>query len=320
MTVGRSMRAELCTVLGELAREMPDLMAVSADGHLIFRDFIKHAPERHVDVGIAEATLVGVAAGIARCGRPVIVSSIASFLLRRAYEQIVIDVCFDCLPVKLIGIGGGLAYGTLGPTHHIPEDVSLMRSQPAMEILIPADAAGAAQALWTAVRRPGPAYIRIGSGDDPVLPNSPGGSPLEPRLMRDGTDLTILASGICVHEALAAAADLEHHGANVRVVAVACLRPWPKEAVLALLLENRPVLTVEEHLRDGALGSLVAESLEGDSSRPLSRLAIDHRSAPAATREELLAFYGVDRAAISRSACDLLRRGKTHAGTPARRT
>jgi transketolase len=294
------MRAELNAVLGDLAVELPELMAVSADGKIIFSDFISHAGRRHVDVGIAESTLVGVAAGIARCGHPVVVSSIASFLLRRAYEQIVIDICCDALPVKFIGIGGGLAYGTLGPTHHILEDVALMRMHDVMSIYVPCDALGAGEALRTVIRQPGPAYIRIGSGDDPALVQSPEKSSVQPRILRDGSDLVVLAIGICVHEALASAAILEEDGVSVRVVEVACLHPWPQEQVRELLLGNRPVLTVEEHYREGGLGSSVAELLRRDPSRRFERLAVDHRPAPTATREDLLAFYNLDRTGIAR--------------------
>lgn len=300
MSTSRSMRVELNAVLGDLAVELPELMAVSADGRIIFSDFISHAERRHVDVGIAESTLVGVAAGIARCGHPVVVSSIASFLLRRAYEQIVIDVCFDALPVKFIGIGGGLAYGTLGPTHHILEDVALMRAHGVMSVFVPCDALGAGEALRTAIRQPGPAYIRIGSGDDPALVPAPASPSIQPRILRDGSDLVVLASGICVHEALAAAAVLEEDGASVRVVEVAALHPWPHQQVRELLLESRPVLTVEEHYREGGLGSSVAEMLLGEPARRFERLAVDHRPAPTGTREELLAFYNLDRTGIVR--------------------
>ena len=306
MSANQSMRSALSIALGRLALSNPRLMAVSADGQLIFQDFMRNAPGRHVDVGISEATLVGVAAGMARCGGPVVVSAIASFLLRRAYEQILVDVGFDHLSVTMIGIGGGLAYGAMGATHHIPEDVALMRRIPGMSVFTPADAAGAVSALGLAAELGGPCYLRIGSGEDAVLPAGSGQVGLTPRVLRDGDDITLLASGVCVHEALAAAVLLAKQGFEARVVEVMCLQPWPAETVAALVLAGRPLITVEEHLRDGGLGSLVMETLPSASLRGFHRLAIDHRHAPVATRSELLAFYGIDRSAIVRAARHLL--------------
>jgi transketolase len=275
---------------------------MSADGQLIFQDFIRNAPSRHVDVGISEATLIGAASGIARCGRPVVVSAIASFLLRRAYEQIVIDIGFDRLPVTLIGVGGGLAYGPLGPTHHIAEDVALMRLIPGMAVFAPADAVAAADALRLATELPGPSYIRIGSGEDALLAPMAGSAGTAPRMIRDGSDLSIVASGVCVHEAVAAATELAGQGLEARVIDVMCLQPWPADEIAALLLPGRPVIAVEEHVREGGLGTLVQEIPRDRGHGPLARLAVGPRPSPIANRQELLAFHGVDRTAIAGAA------------------
>ena len=274
MTGGLSMRAEVARALGSLAIAVPELVCVSADGQFIFKDFINQAPTRHVDVGIAEATLVGVAAGIARCGRPVVISSIASFLLRRAYEQIVVDVAMDRLPVVMLGLGGGLAYGALGATHHVPEDFALARLAPGVNVFAPADAPSAAEALRLAVGLRQPAYIRIGSAEDPLLPPCHAAAGLRPRMLRDGDDITVVASGACVHEALAAAADLAVHGVGARVLDVMCLHPWPDHELRGLLLAGRPVLVVEEHVRDGGLGTLVGDHLAGEPFTGFARCLV----------------------------------------------
>lgn len=313
MSATQAMRSALAAVLGELAISSPDLVGMSADGRLIFRDFIGNAPSRHVDVGISEATLIGAASGIARCGRRVVVSAIASFLLRRAYEQIVIDVGFDRLPVTLIGVGGGLAYGPLGPTHHIADDVALMRLIPGMAVFVPADAVAAADALRLATALPGPSYIRIGSGEDALLAPTAGSAGTAPRMILDGADLAIVASGVCVHEAVAAAAALAGQGLGARVIDVMCLQPWPADEVAALLLPGRPVIAVEEHVREGGLGALVQETLADPGNGRFARLAVGPGSSPIASRQELLAFHGVDRAAIAGAARRLV--GET-AGLP----
>jgi transketolase len=300
------MRVELSVVLGQIAISMPDLMAVSADGQMIFNEFIRQAANRHVDVGIAEGALLGVAAGIARCNRPVVVSSIASFLLRRAYEQAVIDIGFDALPVKLIGIGGGLAYGPLGASHHIPEDVALARLVPGMSIFVPADAPGAAAALREALRMEGPAYIRIGSGEDAVLPRLPGSAYRLPQVLQNGSDIVIFSVGACVHQALAASEKISREGVSARIVEVSCMRPWPGREIGELLLEGCPVITVEEHVHDGGLGALMMEVLFDRPRCGFARLAIDGRPAPAAVREELFAYYGIDCDSIVGAAFRLL--------------
>jgi transketolase len=298
----RSMRAAVAETLGELSGERSDLLVMGADGQLIFAPFMARAPERHFDVGIAEATLVGVAAGAAHTGRTVVISAIAPFLLRRAYEQIAIDIAQANASVKMIGVGGGVSYGALGRTHHVPEDVALMRLLPNVEIFVPADAPGAAAALRAAVATPGPAYIRIGSGEDRVLSDAAVDATCQPRRLRAGQDLAIVASGVCVHEALEAARQLSTLGLEAQVIEAPRLRPWPGEALTALIGE-RPVVTVEEHLRQGGLGELVQEMLaERTTTRPLVRLSLSHAAALDGSREELLAFHEVDAAAIVRAA------------------
>lgn len=302
-----SMRSACIPVMSALGEARPDLVALGSDGRAIFEEFSRRFPQRFVDVGIAEANLIGVAAGLARAGKVVFVATIASFLLRRAYEQIRVDVCDPGLPVKLVGVGGGLSYGTLGPTHHLTEDIALTRSLPNMAVYVPADAHDAVGALHAALAWPGPAYVRLGTGTEPLVHG--GDEPFaagRPELLRDGRDLLIFATGYCVSQALSAAASLAQSGHEVGVVNVRALKPFDAEAVAELVRGRRAVLTVEEHSAAGGLGSIMAELLCGRSACALERLGIPDEYPPVGTREELLAFYGLDDRGIVKAALGML--------------
>lgn len=302
-----SMRSACIPVMSALGESHPDLVALGSDGRAIFEEFSRRFPRRFVDVGIAEANLIGVAAGLARAGKVVFVATIASFLLRRAYEQIRIDVCDPNLPVKLVGVGGGLSYGTLGPTHHLTEDIALTRALPNMAVFVPSDAHDAVGALHAALEWPGPAYVRLGTGTEPLV--HAGDEPFDsgrPELLRDGRELLIFATGYCVSQALSAAATLAQSGHEVGVVNVRALKPFDAEAVLELIEGRRAILTVEEHNVAGGLGSIMAELLYGRTSCPLERMGVPDEYPPVGTREELLAFYGLDERGILKSALRLL--------------
>ncbi|GEB49275.1 MULTISPECIES: transketolase family protein [Streptomyces] len=297
----RSMRAACAPVIAETVRRCPDLITLGADGQALFGTVIGESPERYVEVGIAESNLVGVAAGLARTGWRPVVGAMAPFLVRRAYEQLRLDVALPGLPVALLGVGGGLGYGALGPTHHAVDDIALMSALPHMGIYCPADAADAAHVLRHFLPPTRPAYVRLSARVDPPVFRPDGtaepGDPHEVRVLRGGADALLLATGRCVAEASAAAERCAAHGLDVAVAAVTCLRPFPTDQVRALG-ENRPlVVTAAEELGHCGLGAAVAEALRG-SGTPLLRLAVDDRHPPVGEHDELLAFHGVDRTAI----------------------
>ncbi|MFF4545804.1 transketolase family protein [Streptomyces sp. NPDC001435] len=292
------MRAALAPALADAVDADPALITLGADGQALFQGVMARHPHRYVDVGIAEANLVGVAAGLARSGLRPVAAAMAPFLVRRAYEQLRLDVCVPGLPVVLLGVGGGLGYGHLGPTHHATDDITLMSALPGMSVHCPADAADAVSVLRTVLSADGPAYIRLSARPDPVLPPAASdGDPRTARLLRDGDDVLLLATGRCLAEALTAADALAADGVEAAVASVTTLHPFPRDAVRALARDRALVVTVAESLGPGGLGDRTALTL-GRDGPPVVRLETDHRYPPVASHEELLHFYGVDSRGI----------------------
>ncbi|MBU7595704.1 transketolase family protein [Metabacillus halosaccharovorans] len=269
-------------------------LTMGSDGSHIFDPFSEKFPERYIDVGIAEQNLFGVAAGIARTEKTVFVSAIASFLLRRAYEQIRIDICNENLPVKIIGMGAGLSYGDLGSTHHLIEDISLCSGMPNIAIFTPVDATEIGDVLEEALKWKGPAYIRLGSGLEPVIRGTSRFKFKEPDIIFDEQDIMILATGICVSEAIKAKNTLEKKGLLVGVINISSIEPINKEQILNLILNKKLVIVVEEHSVRGGLGSIIADLLSSQkNSCILSLMGIDKRKAPPLGRDKLLDFYNL---------------------------
>ncbi|MBB5939001.1 transketolase family protein [Streptomyces zagrosensis] len=294
-----SMRAACAPVIAAAVRSHPDVITAGADGQALFGPVICADPRRYVEAGIAETNLVAMAAGLARTGWRPVVGAMAPFLIRRAYEQLRLDVSLPGLPIVLLGVGGGLSYGPLGPTHHAVDDIALMSALPRMDIYCPADATDAAHVLRACLPPGRPAYIRLTAREDPPVidPGEPG-DVRAVRTLRAGRDALVLATGRCVAEALAAAEHCAGAGLDVAVAAVTCLRPFPVEQVHKLARDYPLVVTAEEAAGPGGLGDRVATAVGGPPAR-VTRLCVDNRYPPVGTHEELLAFYGVDRSAIT---------------------
>ncbi|WP_314175277.1 transketolase C-terminal domain-containing protein [Streptomyces winkii] len=337
MTAAPTMRATCAPVIADAVAGDERVITLGADGQALFTGVLRDHPGRYVETGIAESNLVGVAAGLARTGRIPVVGAMAPFLVRRAYEQICLDVCVPRLPVVLLGVGGGVGYGHLGPSHHAPDDVALMSALPHMRVHLPADAEDAADLLrWLLPPTgsvPGPAYVRLAARPDPAAPAAPadgtdhdarhgaeqrpghdpergpghwpghdpgpasGEDPRAVRLLRTGTDALIVAAGRCVPEALDAAHQLAAGGVRAAVAAVRCLRPFPAARLRALAAGVPLVVTACEALEPGGLGQRTESALSGEPARVV-RLELDHRYPPVASHEELLRFYGVDATVI----------------------
>lgn len=289
-----SMRAALAPVLADAVAADPGLIALGADGRALFTQVLERDPHRYVDTGIAEANLVGVAAGLARGGLRPVAAAMAPFLVRRAYEQIRLDVCVPGLPVLLLGVGGGLGYGPLGPTHHATDDITLMSAMPGMRVYCPADPADAVSVVRMLLAdASGPAYVRLSARPDPVLPAAASeGDPRAPRLLRDGDDVLLVATGRCVSEALDAAEALEADGVTAAVASVTTLHPFPAEEIRELACGRPLVVTAAESLAPGGLGPSTAQALGRGPA--VITLHTDHRYPPVAAHQDLLRFYGVD--------------------------
>jgi transketolase len=274
------MRNAFVATLLELAADDERIVLVTADlGWSVLEPFAERYPQRFLNVGVAEQNMIGIGTGLAQVGYVPFLYSIATFASMRAYEQVRNGPILHRLPVRLVGIGGGFAYGHGGPTHYALEDLALARIQPGMTVIAPADPAQTAAALRATLDHPGPIYFRVGKGGNPPVPGLDGRFALgRPELVRDGADVLLLATGAIVHEALAAAALLERRGTRAAVAVLAHLDFAAGPALRAFLARYPAVVTVEEGYAAGGLGSLIAEAIA--AHRLPCRLAICGVRAP----------------------------------------
>lgn len=288
-----------------------DLVPVVADSTSTAKiaPFIKQFPGRLVNVGIAEQSMVGTAAGLALGGKVAVTCNAAPFLISRANEQIKVDVCYNNTNVKLFGLNAGASYGPLASTHHSIDDIAIMRGFGNIQIFAPSSPRECRQIIDYAIGYLGPVYIRL---DGKALPELHDKSyrfvPGAVLTLREGEDVALVATGATVHEIVDAAALLVDAGIQAKVVSVPSIRPCDTKALLSALQGCKAVITVEEHNINGGLGSLVAEVLaEGGVGAVLKRLGIlDGEYAAAADRGWLRQHHGFDAAAITAQARVLL--------------
>jgi transketolase len=242
------MRTETIDALTDFARANPDVMLLTADlGYSVLERFAEALPAQYVNVGVCEQAMVGIAAGLALSGRRVVLYSIANFPTLRCLEQLRNDVCYHDLPVTVIAVGGGLAYGAQGYTHHGVEDLGIMAMLPNMAVASPADPLEAVALLPQLLDRRRPAYLRLGRSGEPVL-HAPGTAvTLEQAIMlRRGGDIALLVTGPILGRALAAAEVLASRGVSASVLSFPGFRPLDEAAVLAAARAHRALLTIEE--------------------------------------------------------------------------
>jgi transketolase len=270
-------RSEFVDELVALAEVDERVMLLTGDlGFMVLEEFQRRFPDRFVNCGVAEQNMVGVATGLAEAGFVPFVYSIATFATLRPYEFIRNGPALHHLPVRIVGVGGGFDYGHNGVTHFALEDYAVMRAQPAITTVVPADAEQGRAALRATAELPGPAYFRVSKrGDD--LPGLDGRFELgRLELLREGGDAAILAIGSIAPVAIAAADLLAERGIEVSVGLVSSFNPSPVEDLAELLGEVPVALAVEAHYRDGGLGSLVAETIaERGLSCRLVRAAVE---------------------------------------------
>lgn len=297
--------AELLT----LARADDRVVAVCNDsvGSSHLTAFRAEFPDRLVNVGIAEQDLVGVAAGLADGGLIPFVCAAASFLTGRALEQIKVDVAYNDLPVVLCGMSPGLAYGQLGPTHHATEDLSWLRAIPNLPVVVPADPAQTRAAVRWAAGNPGPAYLRVGRFQVPAV--TPPDAPFAPGRavqLADGDDITVIATGVMVSRALAAAERLRAEGVAARVLNMMFVDPLDEPAVLAAARTTRGIVTVEEAMVSGGLGAAVASLVVQRHPVPMRILGVPGAFAPTGDADFLLDHFGLTAAGIAQAVRELL--------------
>ena len=260
-----SNRQAICNVLMELAERDRHIVVLTSDsmGSASLAPFVKNFPEQHVEVGIAEQNIVGVAAGLASMGKKPIVASPASFLSMRAADQIKVDVAYSHMPVLLYGISGGLSYGALGMTHHSLQDIALMSAIPGIDVILPADRFESQAAVRELMKNPRPAYLRIGRNPVKDVYESEQDCAYEPSkatIVRQGDDACIIATGEMVYPAMQASVELAKEGIQVRVLSMHTVKPMDVAAVLTAA-ETGFVVTMEEHSIYGGLGSTVCRIL-----------------------------------------------------------
>jgi len=267
----------------------------------------KAFPERVINVGIAEQNLVGVSAGLANGGRIPFVCAASPFLTARALEQIKVDAAYSQANVKLVGVSSGVAYGELGPTHHSIEDVAWTRAIADLTVVVPSDPIDTAAAIRLAHATRGPIFIRTSRMPVPII-HEPDYELRFGRaaLLRDGSDITLIANGVMVHRALAAASLLAAEGISARVLDMATASPIDTDAIVAAAQETRGIVTVEEHTVRGGLGGAVAEVVVTHHPVPMRILGIPGVFAPTGSAEFLLDHFGLDAAGIRAAACSIL--------------
>jgi transketolase len=293
-----------------LARTDERIVAVCNDsvGSSNLGAFAAEFPDRLINVGIAEQDMVGVGAGLALSGYVPFVCGASPFLTGRALEQIKADVAYSQSPVVLCGMSPGMAYGELGPTHHSIEDLSWLRAIAGLGIVVPADPAETRAAVRWAATAATPVFLRVGRFKVPAVTDHHPFRFGRAAVLRDGTDVTVVATGTMVSRALQAADEAAVHGVSVRVVNVSTIAPLDEDTVRQAVRETRGVVTVEEATTTGGLGAAVAAVVVTESSPvPMRMLGVHREFAPTGSTAFLLEHFGLTAGDIRQAAVTLAR-------------
>jgi transketolase len=290
------MRTAFIQELVSLAQQDDRIWLVCGDlGYSVLDAFSDRFPDRYLNAGVAEQNMTGIAAGLALTGKVVFTYSIANFPIMRCLEQIRNDVCYHKLNVKIVAVGGGLAYGSHGYTHHGVEDLAIMSAMPSMAVVAPGDPVEARAATAALAATPGPAYLRLGKAGEATWHEQDINFHLGRAIqMRDGSDLTILSTGGVLGIAVEASRRLEIAGHSIRLLSMPSLVPLDAEAIAKAVHETGAILTVEEHGR-GGLGTMTAEVLASiRSGIPFYSLRLSSEPIRlAGSQEELRAAQGI---------------------------
>lgn len=295
--------------LKELGKINKDIVVLDADlsGSTKTAVFKTEYPERFFNVGIAEQSLMGTAAGLAAVGKIPFASTFAMFATGRAFEIIRNSICYPKLNVKIAATHAGLTVGEDGATHQSVEDLSLMRSVPNMTVLCPADAVEAKKSVIKASQYEGPVYIRLGRSKVPVIFNEDYdfeiGKGVE---IKAGEDITIIATGIMVSKALEASEVLEKEGVSARVINISTIKPIDEDIIIKAAKETKKIVTVEEHNIIGGLGSAVAEVIVENNPVLMKRVGVEDTFGESGTADDVLQKYGLTVENIVNNARELV--------------
>ncbi|WP_145018987.1 transketolase family protein [Geobacter argillaceus] len=283
-------------VLAELGAENADVVVLDADlsGSTKTAVFARKFPERFFNMGIAEANMIGTAAGLAAAGKIPFASTFAIFAVGRAWEQMRQSVAYPKANVKIVATHSGVTVGEDGGSHQSVEDIAITRAVPNMTVIVPADGEETKQAIRAAAAYKGPVYVRLGRNKVPTIFGNDYRFTIGKGVqLREGTDLTFVATGLMTAQALAAAEELAKGGISARVVHLATIKPLDEEIIVAAARETGAIVTAEEHSIVGGLGGAVAECLGERFPTPLVRVGIKDRFGTSGKAEELLEYFGL---------------------------
>jgi len=299
----------------EMAKSDRNIVVLTSDarGSVTLDKFAQELPEQFVEVGIAEQNLVGIAAGLATCGKKAFVCGPACFLSARSLEQVKVDAAYTNTNVKIIGVSGGVSYGALGSSHHSLQDIAVMRAIPGIAVVLPCDIHQTKKLTQALAEYTGPVYVRMGRNAVPeVYSNENIDFKIgKANILLDGKDITIIAAGETVRHALDAGLKLRNKGIEARVIDMHTIKPLDNEAIIAAAKQTGRIITVEEHSIHGGLGAAVAEVVVQSCPVKMRILGIPDEPAVTGTSAEIFKHYGltsdnIERVAIEMCELDLI--------------
>lgn len=305
-------RRSITNTLLELGRNDKDLICVTSDatGSATLGDFVKELPQQFVEVGIAEQNAVGISAGLASTGKKVFILGPACFYVARSLEQVKVDMAYSQMPVKIIGVSGGLSYAQLGATHHSLHDIAVLRTFPGMEVYLPCDVRESRKLIMALKDRQKPAYVRVGRGAVPdVYDNDDFPFELGKAItVREGSDVTLIGCGETVVHCQEAARLLHDDGIEARVLDMFSLKPFDREAVVKAARETGAIVTAEEHSIFGGLGSAVASTVGEECPCKVKILGVPDENVIHSKSPEAFHYYGFDYEGIYNAAKNILKK------------
>lgn len=304
------MRTAFIKTLTDLAARDDRIILIVGDlGFGAVERFAKQFPDRFINAGVAEQNMTGIAAGLALSGKVVFTYSIANFPTLRCLEQVRNDICYHRANVKIVSVGGGLAYGPLGTSHHATEDIAVMRALPEMTVMAPGDPVETEAAVRALVDYSGPAYLRLGRAGEPAVHSKDLNFSIGKAIrLGNGGDLTLISTGAVLGDVMAAAEALAGKGVYARVLSMHTVKPLDETAILCAAHETSAIMTVEEHSAIGGLGSAVAEVLaeRANCAIPFKRLGLHSKLISLVGSQEFLKkANGLSIEGITNSAIEL---------------
>ncbi len=295
--------------LVELGRKDKNIVVLDADlsGSTRTKFFAKEYPDRFFNFGVAEQNMMATAAGLASCGKTVFVSTFAIFATGRAWDQIRNTICDNNFNIKIVVSHAGLSVGADGCSHQALEDIALMRSIPNMNIIVPCDAPQTRDAVMAAVRTPGPFYIRMGRAKVATLENKGEFHFGKAQVLKEGKDITIIACGVMIHEALKAGKSLSEKKINARVINMPTIRPLDSSIIIKAAKETKAIVVCEEHTVVGGLASAIDEVVAENYPTKVIRIGIKNRFGQSGSPEDLMKEYNLTSLDIEKAVTDIIR-------------